>query len=201
MALIDGNIVRATVFGSVNNEGMINTFFYRAVINSGTPILEDVANAIIDEVLEPIADLVTAATQWFQMQVLNISNNADVDYVNFLVVGTATGELISPFAAYGLKLNVLQTITRAGGKRIAGVPISACQNGILTLDVDQTQTIENAMGEPIDYSQGGNELTLFPVVVGRLPDGGFDLDRINPVKSATLNRRLTTQNSRKYNLF
>jgi hypothetical protein len=180
-------------------QGLVNILFYKIIDIVGTAI----TNALLDLLVEAITDFITPSQNADLEHIEQIVNNLSDGVSQYLATYNVPGELpandvVASFFAAGLKKSVSTRITRPGSIRIAGLreagieanSLAAAYLAIVDLTaVDLGSTV-------IINDQAGTVATFNPVVVGRNPDGSFDVARINDITSFGL-ARLTTQNSRK----
>lgn len=125
--------------------------------------------------------------------------------LNSAGTGSSLGEGMPPMVSAGFTLVRHSPITRNGSKRIAGIGEAVQENGIFQggTPLGLLQDVADAILRTI---LGGLSIeSFFPVIVGRILDGGtYRLPAstseatVNAVDDVTYNVEVTTQNSRKF---
>lgn len=199
MAWALNDIVRMTFRQTYLEQEILNTLFYKIATDPTIADMDEVLEDVTGQIVVDLVDAQNDGLEHFEQITDDISNGIDFS----VSVNLATGQQVSTspsnsFMAYGLKKSVATKITRPGSIRIAGVR----DEGVTDNDLNAAQiTVLNTLGDLLEddrvgADQGLNDVTFEPVVVGRLPDGSFDLTKINPIVQVHL-PRLTSQVSRK----
>ena len=112
------------------------------------------------------------------LSVRNIYSNTDFYETPFLnpLVGSVSGESLSPFVAFGFRTNRVRSDIRRGMKRLVGVTVTGVTEGGDIAPATMSGLllpIAEAMTDILEYNDEGNTLTFTPAIFGReryLPD-------------------------------
>jgi hypothetical protein len=183
----------------ISGQDVLNVFQYivRAIPSAMAYI--DFALAWVTEIQEKIRALQGANLQGYAVGVRNLTNG--IEYEEYSVDSTGSagpGELMPSFVAAPIKLGVTKNFTRPGGKRIGGLLEDQVQGDVLNLDGPAVDAVETALGNSFTVAgligDGG---TAYPVILRRLPGGGYDPALVNFVTEAIVGEFTTSQVSRR----
>lgn len=213
--MADGDLYLVTCQGVFRSQQIVNTYTYVQRLNE-TPLMPNAFSlaAAFELAFMGSAGIglrnawISNQTSWNSIRVQNLFS--PVDYSEILLeagtAGTATGEALPNYAAYSFRTGWLGGVVRRGFKRIAGVPITANNNG--TVASAAVVTME-ALGVIMSTTLNADDKDFVPCVVKRIPyvtSEGNDAYRLPEnageavfVENVTfqLQTTLTTQNSRK----
>ena len=181
------------------NIEMCITLSYRLDFSAGTSdivtvedLLDSFQSRVIDAMMPELHDsLVLKEVKLDNLTDRNVFGNR-----LYNLSGGASGDPLPPFMALTLSKAVNSRITRPGSIRVPGMSETSITNGVWTngqlsgrLAVAFRTDLVEQSGAPFPFS-------ATPVIVGRNPDGSFDLTRINEVVDFG-SPKISTQNSRK----
>lgn len=190
----------------LNNQIMNNVYFYQreaAIGASAQDLAERWQAQVLPDVLQiQVADCVTTA-----IRTRNLFNAADTGEVLLASAGTgylASNEHLPTFVAAGFTLARDTAETKNGAKRVGGTVEQVMQDGVFTdaTFITRLGALADAFIE--ELTDGVVTDWFFPVIVGRIFDGGSyrlpanSTEAIaNLVVDALFSLIPTTQNSRK----
>lgn len=200
MALAVGDIVQIIDKQVLATEDIMNVYFYE-VTDIGTGMtLQDMTDGFEYLLINEMASQQSTDLTHTEVTGFNLTNGLDIASTVTGISGGAGGSgLATNLLAIGIKLNRSTALTRNGSKRIGGVTEADVTGNILAVGVQAFwQGVADRMAIEYDVMPDGLATVghAIPVIVGRTA-GALDLAKINPILSATLNTRLTTQVSRK----
>lgn len=178
---------------------IMNSLWYRVKQIVSGQIVPAVLDSLLTQLIVIIKQLQATTLTHYQQVVVNLSDGLTTDKFNIVRFGDdTTGEEVASFIALGYKKQVSSKLTRPGSLRIAGLrEDSVIGNAFPPSVLTAILAIGNSLSGDKSANDGGANSAIFePVVVGRLPNGTFDLTKVNPVIGFGV-PRLTTQNSRK----
>lgn len=191
-----GDILKITACQNLFNETVCNVFYYIVAAWTGNLDLDDVLDEFVTTVGSPISEIQSDDLTWSQLHLDNVTNGIEfADKDTGLPVGQETGDSAPSYVAMAFKLNRATGVTRNGAKRFAGLNegTMAANNWSLYQSVN-AQDVQTALASNLILDVNDE---LEPVIVGRLPSGGLDLTKINPIASATARQKVSSQVSRK----
>jgi len=163
----------------------------------GTNMPIEVLTAFLrDNTIDTIMGQLSSSFVTTEIKATNLSDEDEFTVLPVNIAGSVTGTAVMPpFVALGLKKDISTRTTRPGSIRIPGITEADVTGGVWD-NFGASTIIAAALNNSLFLVDGPVSQTLVPVVVGRSPNGDFDLSRINQVTSFG-NPRVTTQNSRK----
>lgn len=129
----------------------------------------------------------------------NLTDGVSFSEVAWTGAGLVVGVGMPSFVAAGIRLNRGNKTTRNGYKRVPGMAEDIITGGVFDGSFITTSLTPLATAfstATVLTASGGETVQVAPVIIGRNA-AGFDLTRVQPVVSATINPNATTQNSRK----
>lgn len=171
-------ILRATYFG----QQVINRWTYQS---AGTPAAVSLSYGLTSAfgAIEPVGgwdattvfgklkDIVCNGVHFDEIQVENLYSATDFYLAPFVAgtTGNATGECMTPVAAYGFTTNRVRTDIRRATKRFAGVTEGAVNAGgiIDSGQLGALNTLAEYMSAALSYDDEGSTLTYTPVVLSK----------------------------------
>lgn len=196
-----GDLIKITSCSKIFSQDACNTFYFLVAVWTGAIEIEDFLAVFQDLVLDPIAPQLSTALVPNFLEWRSLDNPAEIVTIpgGFDGADGATTAVAS-FAAVSVRLFGETAVTRSGWKRIPGLTEDGLISGALnpgTLTAFQNWA-DDSLQLPVMAPAGtGADATLIPVIVGRNPDGSYNLSAVNPVASAVVQSNLTTQNTRK----
>lgn len=199
MAWDTGDVIEVILKQTALEQLCLNVLTFRIGVKDinadETEILPQLGQHIIDAMI--LAQGPDAAH--YEQDYNNITTELEFFRTSIIEVGEAgTGEPSASFDAFGLTKVCESRITRPGGMRVCGVTESHTEGNDLTSGmIAILLTMGVSISEPlgfVDQSARGMDFKLY--VIGRLPEGGYDLTKQNNVVAMT-NPRLTSQVSRR----
>lgn len=195
-----GDILKITAFSTYLSQICLNVYYYE--VNLANDLMSE-GFALFNWNQDILANISAAQVEGvaYYRVLLEVLN----DPLRYADIGTGvTGDIIDsgePSAmAYSVKLTCNTRLTRPGGKRITGVPELWTTGNDVIAGAVEIAIMENAMIALWDMDTQSPDLnTAVPVVVGRLPEGGYDLTKINPISQAITAVAMTTQATRRPN--
>jgi len=141
-----------------------NVFFFERT--AGTGVASDLATDFGTAIAPAINAIQNNVVKNISINVINLGDLGDFAEPAFVGTGVGTGETLPPFNAVGFTFKVNTRAVRHGGKRIAGVPESAQNNGIITdaTYIANIETLRLAMQDELVSADN----TWLPVVVKRV---------------------------------
>lgn len=205
--MIAGDVLRITQYFSQNGNLAVMVSFWKVDDPIVVPINEaTLAQYYHDQFFSDVAANFLHGSAFYDRTVIdNLTGGSDYGDYSKSIQGTIAGDPAPSFNAIGVKQNVANRMTRNGYKRLPYISESNMTGNVVTLASPAKVAIEQWFGEValiLDPADDSPILNLLPVVVGRLlnaevpPYYEINLDRVNPVVSAVVNR-VTSQNSRK----
>jgi hypothetical protein len=206
MAVV-GDILQVSLRGSYLDTSFFNIFFYRVENNPTQGVLQGLVTEFNSVVLGAYRQFANNSTIFSSITVRNIFG--DEEYTTSAInnpVGARSGsEPLPPFVSASVLLRRSNRRVRAGRKHLVGGMESDTNSGYWTnLALSLITPVANAMAA--DLNPGLVDL-LRPVVVGRvlvapgkyrLPQSQSELgDKWSYVAGVNVNKRVSTQNSRK----
>jgi hypothetical protein len=195
------DIIQVTLRGTLYGQRVLNVFHYKVTDVTGAVDYDLIAGTCLSKLTSDITPIQVSAMTWERCDLDNLTDGLSFGSATGTFNGVLATEGFAPFAAWYFRLNRSTKLTRSGGKRIAGVPENEVSNG--TAESSFIPTLAVAAGEmllPINWNflsapvgSGSMELGI----LGRNPDGTFDLSRFNGVSGIEY-VSVSTQNSRKF---
>jgi hypothetical protein len=199
-----GDIIRIIVSCDYLAQECLNVFHYRVTnVNPESMPTEYVQGTqLFDNLYEEILDIQSFLVTYNFIKVINLSQGAKPFFVASLqgAVGAATGDAYPSSVAYGFKMNVSSSKTKAGGKRFVGVPESiGAGNSIVSSQYTNMYDIAFALQalNGIQNTLGDTLVTMQPVILKKYVTEFPAISDWQDVTGCTPNLTLTTQNSRK----
>lgn len=192
------DVLKVTYCGQYLNQQVCNVMYYVVAIWTQNTSLEDVIERLADDWFTTAARVQVPEFLWLKATLTNVVNPAEyAEYVPAAPVqGIFIGESTPPFVAASIRQNRQTAITRNGYKRIAGIAESQTDDGYFGPGITPSQDWLDLAG--LTYLETTDpSWQVYPAIVGRDATGAPDLTRINFPVSATLQRYVTTQNTRK----
>lgn len=187
-------------------QNCLNVFHYRCVENGWTDNTNEYEELLIEMSENQIPAMKGIQSQAFAYTLAtieNLSNEIDYDTLDLTgVFGNNTGECMPTFNAFSLKFVGETKETKAGGKRIAGVPEVGANNGVLVPAWDAVMiALADELADDIVISNPvlpSQVIRLRPIILGssNIPPY-YDLGRWNNVKIVQWKRKVSSQVSRK----
>jgi len=189
------DVFRVIVKMEQAGEEIKNVFYYFG--DDGTPNAEDLADLIIDPLLQALDNIQSVDIDHTEVFVENLMDPEEDFHVEPATsAGQVTGDIMPKFVAWSYKLNVRTRVTKAGGKRIGGVPELWIVDGVA--DPTKASDLATAGGYLALQLEAPTGETYTPIVcrvTGTLSTG-YTVTHINIIDSATCNG-VSTQNTRK----
>lgn len=200
----DGDIMQVTSKASLFGSACHNVWFFVADYGALVPSYEAFVEEFKDQTLTPLLAYQGEDYIYSSIEVKNLTNGLDVEEFGYAETGTTESTTETALVAYSFKLQRTNLLTRSGGKRIGGVPEAAYDNDVISYPPEDIAIMEAAVAAILTATEGGAAGTWSPVIIGRtleVVDGEdtwpLDLAKVNPVSSAILRTRLSSQVSRK----
>lgn len=198
MAVV-GDVIRIKACQEIFGQSICNVFYFLVAAWTGNADLTDVIDSFTGTVIGPLLTMQTDDLTYVNIRADNITDDLGFAEEDVSLVGSYPGsETQAPFIAVGFRLTRQTKLTRPGAKRISGVSEAIVNDGTIDPLAALWGIILTALAAPlvINTPSPGDGL-LSPVIVGRNPDGTYDLSRLNPVSGAAIQTNITSQNSRK----
>lgn len=206
MGLVTGEVFQASIQGTVAGQMFSVSQFYRATKDfsaaEGVGVAMDVWNLF--KVAWRGLSRNTAQNQTQQVRVFSLTNPVGLGGVYSIPVlertgtGTVTGDNMPAYVAFGVTLRGATRLVRPGSRRLPFVMEVDNVNGYVP---GVTMTLVNALAEQFMEPLLSDDILIGgygePVLVGRTPEGAFDLARVQPIVSVFATDTLTSQVSRK----
>lgn len=203
MALAQGDVVQIVDNQSYLLQVVQNVYEYYAYEVTGTVTLEEIGEEWKTTILPPILGVQSDDILHDVLYMKNLSNGVDIWDETTNVSGAIVSTDQSPsFTAVGIQLLRSTALTRHGGKRIGGISDANIQgNSLIGTALTNMPAMLAAMAAELNVVGASGSANLYPVIVGRFPQGSLnagemDLSKLNPIQGAQF-KRITTQNSRK----
>lgn len=204
MAVVTGDILRFTMIQELLGETCINVDFRRYVDVGGSGnTYEELLSEYVTDFTNEVGVIQSVLLNYNLCRVENLSNGIEFAEQSITDSGLWTGEVLPSAVAVTVKLNRETKITRNGSKRIAGIGETAVIGNDVQYGASTIAQVETFFGDDIDIGDGTtvNDALLEPYIIGRTLNASgvyeLDLNKQNPVTSATLNLKISSQNSRK----
>jgi len=206
MAIAVGDIAQFSVTGGISGQTWTNVYTYKVVVWPGSVTGEQAAEAFWDHIKTVYRALLPVgwASAFSTITVRDLSNDTG-DYAVYGIptaerAGTRSnpsGQMLPPFLAVGVRLNVASRVTRPGQKRFAGMYEVDCDGDTVNSTfAGLVEDIMDVMTGAIVLGAPAATVALDPIVVKRNPvDGSILADQY--VTSYTVNQYVTSQNTRK----
>jgi len=206
MAIAVGDIAQFSVTGDIMNQTWTNVYTYKVVVWPGSVTGEQAGEAFWDHIKTVYRALLPVgwASAFTSVTVRDLSNTAG-DYAVYGIptaerAGTRanpSGNILPPFLAVGVRLNVASRVTRPGQKRFAGMyEVDSDGDTVNATFASLVEDIMDVMVGPIVLGAPAATVSLDSIVVKRSPvDGSVLADQY--VTSYTVNNQITSQNTRK----
>lgn len=198
MATNVGDLLRATVCGTIFTHEFCNVWFFLVNAITGSELsLSVTAAQIEDQVVDPLIVQQSTEVTWTRILVENISNGIDFHDATINRAGTlSASEALPSFVAFSTKFARGNALTRNGYKRIPGLVETQVEGQTLAAATQSAlQTIANDwLTFNVPGATGG---VLKTVIMGRQADGSPDLARFQLPASVTVQAGVTSQVSRK----
>lgn len=195
-----GHILRITACAEILSQEVCNVFYYLVAVWTGNASLDDIFDPFKTDLIDKVCALQSTSFTWTNFRIDNLSDGLGFAEYGLTKPGQLAGHFNSPsYVASGWKLNRATKLTRAGFKRFAGVCEDQHENNHYEPnDAPAVAALEAALAADlaIDTPNPGDGV-LSPVIVGRTASGGYDLNRVSPIISASKQYYITTQTSRK----
>jgi len=179
--------------GTVLGQEMINTFYY----SGSTASIDDAAlfGSFNSIVLGMIQLTQNSAAEWTRCDITQVKGGATFSSFSFAIPGLVGGDCLPPYAAWSFTKVRGAARERNGYLRIAGVPESYQQNGVVTgTGITATQAVADGLNNPI--SDGVTDYIL------RIPRDKVNRVPVTPQQywntSGVVYSKIGTQNSRKF---
>lgn len=185
-----------------------NVFFYEVTDFTGSPVSPF---AVLDELStqweNDLSPVLSTAWTSNEIRVDNLTDGLEFASIPTGWGGTITGDSTPAFYSLGFTLARATKLTRNGAKRLSGAPESQVNGNVQQFTAPHVALLEDYVAvtrQFLDFDGLGNNCTWTQRIIGRTlnAQGVYELDltKINAITSATLNTRVTTQNSRKIDL-
>lgn len=184
---------------------IFNVYFFRVSSGAVSPVADDMIDAFVGQVLPEIVTLQVGALVHEQVDARNLFNPSDKATRSISVPGGNPGETWSTnFDAVGIQLNQTNGAVKNGAKRIAGMPDSVANNGVIVDPIWLTALVALCV-QLSGTLNWGIIATFIPVVVKRLlvSPGNYELPSSlllatwGDIISAAFSPLMTSQVSRK----
>lgn len=203
----NGDILELTLESNYISPGNVglNVFQYRVQMTETFPLslygqefMDEWYSYILDDLL---MNIVSSGIAYVGMSAKNLTEPLEIweGVPTVAIIGSATGDMLPPYAAYGFKLNRTTSLTRNGAKRFWGVTETMQTNGepaglaIVNLPL-YAQLLGDAFSIVID-APAEVTITMYPEIVRKDATGAMILNQ--DVLSARFTK-ITTQNTRKF---
>lgn len=199
MPYLPDDILKITLFQQYLGQEVINTLFYKISTVSGPDPDQTYWDFLSNELIDQFVPCQSGALLHYRQLYENLTDGVTFDESFESVAGQlVAGEAGPSFLAVNMTKTGFSKITRKGSIRIAGIGESAFNgNALEPIILTPLDTLGNYLESFQTWQFGmGAALSVQPIIVGRLPTGGFDLARINAIDGIG-NPKLSTQNSRK----
>ncbi len=202
----NGDIYQVTDVAYNNDQQFLNVYFYRR--DSVVADVGDDASTLADSFEAAILDAVkacqNASVLHTEIRVQNLFDSTDAHTKLISTLGELTSVDEAPiFLAVDVGLEHDNAAIRQGRKAIGGLDENQMSNGVVA-SAGFIASLASLMAALIDPLLYGVVDTFFPVIVGRILEGGvYRLPETaleatyGGVESATYNPLISTQNSRK----
>lgn len=201
-----GFLYQATLRQTLDNEELLNVFFYGNDAEDGTA--EDLALTLDVAALAVLSNIQVAALEYNTFEVINLFDDDDFFIHPVTSNGLVTGDPYPSTVALNFTLRPSSRAVRPGSKRFGGIGESAGAGNVVT-GSGYLSAIENVrifLGETLNGT-GGLDADYAPVVVKRvkegvdpnftyrLPANGSEAN-VYPVTAVLFNNRFSHQVSR-----
>lgn len=200
MAINDGDIIAVKFCQEFLGQNVCMVWTITTENPSGPIDITELAEKIRDYIGPFINAAQVGTINNTSVAVENLTDGVSFGEASWTGSGLYVGVTTPPFVAAGIRLNRGNKITRNGYKRVPGMAEEVITGGYFTTEFIEGELTDlaQAFSEPGLLIMDDSETVQFaPVIVGRNASG-FDLSRVQQVKSATVLSAATTQNSRKF---
>lgn len=201
MAIQENDLVRLTVNQSLLGQVVQNVYYYSATFTPPDEVaFSEFVSTFRDRVISEITSWQSTSLSYVNFRV-DVVNRAPYEfYVEpSTLVGTAGGDPLPSYVTASFKLEVGTRITKAGGKRFAGLNDTlVIGNSLVTTLLPSMVEVATALAEPlIVLTEALQPATFTPMVARNDGTSESPLWAINPVISATFSPFVSTQRTRK----
>lgn len=203
MALGISDILQIVDKQALDNNQLLNVYYYRVTAKGATADLASVATCFLSDMQAPVLDLQDSNLVHIGLEIRNLSNGLDIYEATTTATGGTAGTHAPNFVAAGFRLIRASLSTRHGAKRYGGITEEFLNGNDLAAAANAAiAPIETALAADISWpGTGTNEVTCEPVIIGRTldpADGKWKLDItvVNQISSAQY-IRVTSQVSRR----
>lgn len=193
------DVLRLTDHQYQEDQQVLNVYFYRAKAIIGNVAAIDLITIWRTIVLTAVLKIQHSDLYHYKQIVDNLTDPLEFAEFGEIINGEViTGEAAPVFNAIGYDLLRTTKATRKGSKRFGGVPDDLIIGSVIDSDYTAFGLLQTALALDLDFEGIPPADAIFePVIVGRLPDGHYDLTRISVVSGAQARLPVTSQVSRK----
>lgn len=196
-----GDVMRFKMCGELFSQQICNLFYYVVGKWTGNLDLDDVSVVFSEDVMQKMADFQTEDLLWNRVIIDDVTNGIDFSDLTYAILGAITTSPALPsYVAASVTLHRTTRLTREGGKRIPGITEDQVLDNDMVTNAPRDVSWIDACTTDLRDLPVAIDFRFDPVIVGRLPGGGLDLTRVNPISSATVSSLVSTQNTRKQRL-